>query len=64
MLHELFGLTDDIRQQADRLAAAGYLAVAPDLYSAGGARRLLSSFRPCGPAVEPLSRTSKRSASG
>lgn len=46
VLHEVFGLTDDIRQQADRLAAAGYLAVAPDLYSAGGARRcLVSTFR-------------------
>ena len=37
VLHEAFGLNDDIRQQADRLAAAGYLALAPDLYSAGGA---------------------------
>ncbi len=36
VLHESFGLTDDIRQQAERLAAAGYLAVAPDLYTAGG----------------------------
>jgi carboxymethylenebutenolidase len=46
VLHEVFGLTDDIRQQADRLAAAGFLAVAPDLYSAGGARRcLVSTFR-------------------
>lgn len=41
VLHEIFGLTDDIRQQADRLAAAGYVAVAPDLYSAGGAVRCL-----------------------
>ena len=36
VLHEAIGLTDDIRQQAERLAAAGYLALAPDLYSAGG----------------------------
>ncbi len=36
VLHEAFGLTNDIRQQADRLAAAGYLALAPDLYTAGG----------------------------
>ena len=34
VLHEAFGLTDDVRQQADRLAAAGYLALAPDLFSA------------------------------
>ena len=46
VLHESFGLNDEIRQQADRLAAAGYLALAPDLFSAGGARRcLLATFR-------------------
>jgi carboxymethylenebutenolidase len=39
VVHEIFGLTDDTRQQADRLAAAGYLALAPDLFTAGGALR-------------------------
>jgi carboxymethylenebutenolidase len=41
VLHEAFGLNDDIRTQADRLAAAGYVAVALDLYSRGGARRCI-----------------------
>ena len=46
VLHESFGLNDDIRQQADRLAAAGYVALAPDLFSDGGAWRCLrATFR-------------------
>src|SRR5659263_613017 len=36
VLHEAFGLTVDIKQQADRLPAPGYLAGAPALYAAGG----------------------------
>ena len=32
VIHEVFGLNADIRSQADRLAAGGYLALAPDLY--------------------------------
>ena len=43
VLHESFGLNDDIRQQADRLAAAGYVALAPDLI--GPWRCLLATFR-------------------
>jgi carboxymethylenebutenolidase len=46
VLHEAFGLNDDIRQQADRLAAAGYVALAPDLFSGGGRVRCLqATFR-------------------
>ncbi|HWG13482.1 MAG TPA: dienelactone hydrolase family protein [Streptosporangiaceae bacterium] len=32
VIHEAFGLTEAIRQQADRLASEGFLAFAPDLY--------------------------------
>ncbi|MEA2383781.1 MAG: carboxymethylenebutenolidase [Solirubrobacteraceae bacterium] len=33
VLHELYGLDADIRGHADRFAARGYLALAPDLFS-------------------------------
>lgn len=39
MIHEAYGLDDVMRRQADRLAAAGYVALLPDLYSDGGALR-------------------------
>jgi carboxymethylenebutenolidase len=41
VVHEAFGLTDDMRGAADRFAARGYLALAPDLYSAGNTLRCL-----------------------
>ena len=41
MIHEAFGLDDQTRRHADRLARAGYLTLALDLYSDGGARRCL-----------------------
>ncbi len=46
VIHEAFGLNADIRKHADRLAAAGYLAFAPDLL--GGKpwmRCVLGTFR-------------------
>jgi carboxymethylenebutenolidase len=33
LVHEIFGLTDWVRSVADQLAAAGYIAIAPDLLS-------------------------------
>src|SRR6478752_7772397 len=41
MIHEVFGLDDQTRRHADRLARAGYLTLAVDLYSDGGPRRCL-----------------------
>jgi carboxymethylenebutenolidase len=46
VIHEAFGLTDDIRRTADELAAHGYLALAPDLYRGRSwVRCLLGIFR-------------------
>ena len=36
MIHEIFGLTDWVRSQADQLAAQGYIVIAPDLLSGAG----------------------------
>jgi carboxymethylenebutenolidase len=35
LVHEVFGLDDEMRRHADRLAGMGYLVVAPDLLSRG-----------------------------
>ena len=39
VIHEIFGLTDWVRSVADKLAAAGYIAIAPDLLSGFGPNR-------------------------
>ena len=36
VIHEIFGMTDWVQELADELAAAGYIAVAPDLLSGMG----------------------------
>jgi carboxymethylenebutenolidase len=41
VVHEAFGLTDDIRRIADEFAGRGFHAIAPDLLSYGGMVRCL-----------------------
>jgi carboxymethylenebutenolidase len=41
VVHEAFGVDTEMRKQVAHLASLGYLAVMPDLYSDGGARRCL-----------------------
>ncbi|WP_349361642.1 dienelactone hydrolase family protein [Paenarthrobacter sp. PH39-S1] len=43
MLHEAFAIDDVMLRQVARMAAAGYLVLMPDLFSAGGPRRCLSA---------------------
>ena len=44
VVHDAFGITDDMREQADWLAAAGYVAVVPDLYAGKAAVRCVRSM--------------------
>jgi carboxymethylenebutenolidase len=44
VIQDALGLSDDIREQADRLAAAGYMAFAPDLYSGRGIRCVVATM--------------------
>ncbi len=43
MVHEVFGIEENMRAQAERLCSAGYLVLMPDLYSRGGMRRCLNA---------------------
>jgi len=46
VVHEAFGVDDEMRKQVAHLAGLGYLTLMPDLFSAGGMRRcLVSTFR-------------------
>jgi carboxymethylenebutenolidase len=60
VIHEIFGLNDDIRRITGRFADLGWVALAPDLYDTGGARVLciartmLALRRKDGPAFADL----------
>ena len=43
LVHEALGVNDVMRRQASRLAEAGYLALMPDLFTEGGARKCLTA---------------------
>ena len=44
VIQEIWGVDDHIQDLTERYATAGYLAIAPDLYSAGGGRPPAVSF--------------------
>src|SRR5215469_11025398 len=58
VIHEIFGLTDWVRTVADRLAEAGYIAIAPDLLSGmgpqGGGTSEIASGGGVGQAIQKL----------
>lgn len=46
IVHDAFGMTDDVKSIARRFAARGYVALVPDLYARGGrAKCLVGVFR-------------------
>lgn len=55
IIHEIFGMTDWVEDLADQVAAAGYIAVAPDLLSGMGPNGGRSSSFPEGKATEAVS---------
>jgi carboxymethylenebutenolidase len=58
IIHEIFGMTDWVQDLADQVAAAGYIAVAPDLLSGMGPGGGRSSSFPEGKTMEAVSKLS------
>jgi carboxymethylenebutenolidase len=56
IIHEIFGMTDWVQNLADQVAAAGYIAVAPDLLSGMGPGGGRSSSFPEGKTMEAVSK--------
>ena len=56
VIHEIFGMTDWVEDLADQVAAAGYIAVAPDLLSGMGPNGGRSSSFAEGKTMEAVSR--------
>jgi carboxymethylenebutenolidase len=62
VIHEIFGVNDDVKHKADEMAAHGYLALAPDLYGGkswtGCVRQAMVQLRSgAGPMFEALDAT-------
>jgi carboxymethylenebutenolidase len=55
VIHEIFGMTDWVQDLADQVAAAGYIAVAPDLLSGMGPKGGRSSDFAEGKTMEAVS---------
>ncbi len=55
IVHEIFGMTDWVQDVADQVAAAGYIAVAPDLLSGAGPGGKGTSGFPAGEATKAVS---------
>src|SRR6266446_4246001 len=56
VIHEIFGLSDWAQELADEVAAAGYIAVAPDLLSGMGSNGGRTKDFPAGAVTEAVSK--------